>query len=412
MSGGAEKKKELALAGWAENISWSAIQEMMVIGSRPDVLSLALGLPATELLPAIEYARAVERVLTRDPLALQYGVPFEPLKSQVAALMSERGVACTEDEVFLTAGAQQGMSLLARLLLAAGRQVICEEFIYTGFQQVLLPFGPEILPVPTDPESGIDVEAVEYRLQSSPSPAFIYVITDGHNPMGTSIAWEKRVRLVELARQYGVPLIEDDAYGLLSYGESLPPLRALDREWVFYVGSFSKILAPALRVGWVVVPQNLVQKLAIVKESLDINTSTFTQRTISAYLETGDLNSRLTLLRDEYRSRRDAMLAAMRENFAGRARWWKPAHGLFLWGELLQDMDMDALLTTAVRTEKVAFIPGKAFYVNSEEPQSTAFRLNFSHCAPDRIREGIARLARAVDITSSHTLPRAGTDTR
>ncbi len=183
-----------------------------------------------------------------DARALQYSPHLQPLKRQVCELMKQRGVTCYEEQVFLTAGAQQGMSLLARLLLEAGGKVITEQFIYLGFQQVLEPFQPEILTVETSPETGMDVEAVERLLRLGHRPAFIYCITDGHNPLSVNLHPAKRERLVQLAQEYHVPIIEDDAYGFLNYSDVLsPPLRALDDRWVFYVGSFSKILAGLAR---------------------------------------------------------------------------------------------------------------------------------------------------------------------
>lgn len=383
------------LAGWAANIRRSALQEMLAAASRPGILSLALGLPAPELFPTEDYARSVSRVLATDRHALQYGPPFQPLKSHIVALMAERGVACSESQVFLTTGAQQGISLLARLLLEPGGAVLAEELTYTGFRQVVEPFRPEILQAPTDPETGIDVDAVASLLERGARPAFIYAISDGHNPLAVSISREKRLRLVELARGYGVPIVEDDPYGLLSYaGDPLPSLRALDAEWVFYAGSFSKILAPSLRVGWLVVPESLTPKLSVIKESSDIDTSTLSQRAIAAYLSEGHLGARLPMLRREYRLRRDTMLDSLREHFTGVARWREPSGGIFVWVELPEGVRASEVLKIAIETEQVAFIPGDAFSVGGYG--ANCMRLNFSHSAPDRIREAVARLKRAV----------------
>lgn len=387
---------EVALAGWAADIRRSALQEMLSVASRPGILSLALGLPAPELFPAGDYGRALARVLATDPRALQYGPPSQLLKSQVVALMAARGVSCDESQVFLTAGAQQGISLLARLLLEPGGTVLTEELTYTGFQQVIEPFRPHLLRVPTDPETGIDVEAVAALLGGGARPAFIYVIPDGHNPLAVSLSREKRRRLVELARGYGVPVVEDDPYGFLSYvDDPAPPLRALDPEWVFYAGSFSKILAPALRVGWLVVPEWLTFRLAIVKESSDIDTATLTQRAVAAYLSEGHLEGHLPALRREYRLRRDTMLEALREKLSGVARWREPGGGVFVWVELPEGVRAGEVLRLAVETEQVAFIPGDAFSVTGDRG-ANCMRLNFSHSAPELICEAVTRLARVL----------------
>jgi 2-aminoadipate transaminase len=382
------------LARWAQTLKQSTIQEMLALASRPGLLSFALGLPAAELFPKEAFAQAVAQVVSTDPVAFQYQPALAGLKSHIVALMQQRGVACREEQVFLTTGAQQAMNLLVHLLLDPGGYVLAEEIIYSGFQQAIAPFEPALLTVPTDLETGIDVGAVEARLSSGPRPAFIYAMSEGHNPLSISMTLEKRTRLVELARQYGVPILEDDAYGFLCYEEhSLPPMRALDDQWVFYMGSFSKILMPALRVGWLIVPEELTTRLSVIKESSDINTSTFTQRAICAYLDAGHLPDHLTRLRGEYRRRRDAMQAALLHYFPREARWKKPTNGMFFWVELPSTVDTGAVLQQAVEQENVAFIPGHAFAVNGSDG-SNCMRLNFSNCSPERIEEGIARLGR------------------
>lgn len=396
----------MRLANWTRAVSRSAIQEMMSLVSRDDVLSFALGLPAAELFPTEDYARSVQRVLGDGSRALQYGVQFKPLKSHVVALMAQRGVQCREEQVFLTAGAQQGVNLLARLFLDEGAAVLCEDVIYTGFRQVVEPFRPVLSLVPTDAEEGIDVEAVEAVLAGGARPAFMYVIPDGHNPLAVSLPPAKRARLVELARRYQTPIVEDDAYGLLYY-EDAPraPLRSLDERWVFYVGSFSKILAPGLRLGWIVADEELIPHLSVIKESSDIDTCTLNQRAVSDYLDTGRMGDHLDAVRREYRTRRDAMQRALCEYFPPGTRWREPTSGFFHWVELPRPLDMTELLRYAVETQKVAFIPGKAFHFSPDLKASGSMRLNFSYCASSRIEEGIARLGQAVKDFDSRQVP-------
>lgn len=385
------------LASWAQALRPSSLQQMLAAAARPEVISFALGLPAAELFPRDAFAEAAAHVLHSDPLAMQYQPAFAPLKRHVVALMAQRGVRCREEQVFLTTGAQQALNLLAHLLLEPRGQVMTEDLAYSGLLQAIAPFQPELLTVPTDPERGIDVDAVAAALAGGARPAFIYVISDGHNPLGVSLSAEQRAGLVELARRYQVPILEDDAYGFLYYGETaLPPLRALDEHWVLYAGSFSKILAPALRVGWLVVPEAFALPLSVIKESSDINTSTVTQRTITAYLDGGHLPAHVAALRAEYRRRRDAMLDALAAHFPPTARWNCPSSGMFIWVTLPPAVDAAALLEVAIEREQVAFIPGLNFCVGERRHAASCMRLNFSNSSPERIEEGIARLARVL----------------
>nr|WP_255203781.1 PLP-dependent aminotransferase family protein [Myxococcus sp. AM011] len=384
----------MPLASWARRLAPSAIQDMLQKITRPGVFSLALGLPAAELFPTQGMAEAAARVLAEQVGALQYSATLEPLREQVVALMAKRGVRCSTSQVFLTTGAQQGMNLLTRLLLEPGQAVLLEDRVYSGFQQVLDPFQARRLTVKRDGRTGLDLEGMASLLKSGERPAFLYTMSDGHNPLGTSLAMAERERLVELAREYRMPIIEDDAYGFLHYeeGGALPPLRSLDAQWVYYVGSFSKILAPALRVGWVVVPESMVFRLATVKESSDIDTATFTQRMVLAFLESGRLDAHLDRLRGEYRLRRDTLLRALEEHLPEGASWTKPTSGMFVWVELPERFDTTVLLARALETQQVAFLPGQAFAVSGGRSASHGLRLNFSHCEPARIEEAVRRL--------------------
>jgi 2-aminoadipate transaminase len=385
------------LAVWARGVRRSALQEMLTEILRPGVLSFALGLPAVELFPSAAYGEAVARVLEEDPRALQYGPPSRALKRHVVGLMERRGVECREEQVFITSGAQQGLSLVARLLLDEGSEVLTEELTYTGFLQAVEPFSPKLLTVPTDLETGIDTDAVERLLRGGARPRLIYTVPDGHNPLGVSVSREKRAHLVELARRYGVPIVEDDPYGLLSYdGPPAAPMRALDERWVFYVGSFSKILAPAVRAGWVVAPEELMPHLSIIKEASDIDTATLSQRAVARYLEDDPLDEHLTTLRREYGRRRDLLVGALRKHFPEDSRWSVPSNGVFVWAELAGGVDTQELLGRSVREEGIAFLPGGAFSADGMARATNCMRLNFSHTPPDRIEDGIARLGRLV----------------
>ena len=374
----------------------SVLRQMLAVVAQPGILSFAGGLPAPELFPAEEYGRALNQVLAADSGCLQYGPPFAPLKQHIKQLMAQRGVECNQEQIFITTGAQQGLDVVTRLLLNPGGELILEEIVYTGAQQVISPYQPHILTVDTNLYTGLNVDAVADYLAAGHRPAFIYVIPEAHNPLGVSMSLAKRRQLVELATHYGLRIIEDDPYGFLRYeGEMLPPLRALNADWVFYLGSFSKILAPALRLGWLVAPAELVPKLTVIKEMEDLESSQLTQRAVAAYLDAGHLPGHIARLCAEYGRRRDAMLAALARHFPAEARWTQPSNGMFIWVELAEHIDTAELLETAVSEEKVAFIPGHAFALPGHVRRN-CLRLNFSNCTPERIEDGIERLGRVI----------------
>lgn len=375
----------------------STLREVLGLVSRPGILSMAVGLPAPELFPMEGIARAAASLLPSRPESLQYGIPHEPLKHRIVELMATRGVRCRAEQVFLTSGSQQGMVLLTQLLLDPGGPALIEETVYDGIRMAIKRMGPEILTVPTDPGTGIDVDAVEALFARGARPAFLYTITDGHNPLGVSLSPGKRPRLAELARAFGVPILEDDAYGFLFYGDDPPPpLKALEDRWVFYLGSFSKILAPGLRAGWIVVPEELIPRISALKHAADLDTPSFSHYLIAAWLEAEDLSAHLTQLRTEYRRRRDTLLAALEAHFPAAVRWNRPQSGMFVWVELPREIDAADLLRTAVETERVGFTPGMAFAASRGTHASHCLRLSFSNCTPEVLEEGVRRLSRVV----------------
>lgn len=254
----------------------------------------------------------------------------------------------------------------------------------------------------------MDLDALEALLAAGERPALVYAIPEGHNPLGTSMPAANRRRLAELAARYGVPVIEDDAYGLLSYDADPPAaVRALEPGWTLYVGSFSKIIAPGLRSGWVVAPPELVQRLSILKQGSDLDVCSFAQRTLAAFLDHEDIGAQLARLREAYTARRDAMLAALAAHFPTDARWSCPSAGLFVWVQT-PGTDTTALLRRAVEEAGVAFIPGRAFCARGGERGGDALRLNFSSIAADEIHDGIARLGRLLQPRGRVIAPPAG----
>lgn len=376
------------------------LRQMVELVTQPGVVSLAGGLPDPALFPAREYAEALHGTLKQDSGALQYRPPLERLKEQIVELMALRGVACRREQIVLTTGAQQGIDILGRMLLQPGSEVAYEELTFVGIHQAAAPTGSLPLTMSTDLSTGIDVERFEAQLAQGHRPSLLYVIPDAHNPLGVSISPPKRQRLVELARGYGVPIVEDDPYGLLSFdGGFEPPLRSLDDDWVFYLGSFSKILAPGLRLGWIVAPERLVGKITIVKEAIDLECSILTQRAVSRLL--GDLSTEsevgfcfqrhLERLRSTYSSRRDAMLEGLESWLPADCRWSRPAGGMFVWVEAPAPMDSMALLHASLERERVAFVPGSALSIDGSAGKS-ALRLSFASLEPERILEAVKSL--------------------
>jgi 2-aminoadipate transaminase len=379
---------------WLRGRGRSALRRMVERVSRPGVLSLAGGLPAPELFPARAYGEAVQKALATDPRALQYGASYEPLRTRLAALLGERGVACEPGDLLLTHGAQQAIGLAAGLLLAPGATIVVEEAVYTGALEAFAPYSPRILTVGTDPRTGFDVDALEALLAAGERPAFVYLIPEAHNPTGATLSDAKRERLAELAERYHVPLIEDDAYGLLVYdGAPGRPLKALAPDWTLHIGSFSKVIAPALRLGYIVVPPVLRQAAQLFKESADLECSALTQRALATLLEDGFLSAHVATLRETYRARRDAMIEALEAEFPAGTRFSRPRGGFFVWVELPGDVDTSALLDRALEEEGVAFVPGSAFSADGRGSRR-ALRLSFASQPPEAIREGVRRLGR------------------
>ena len=271
------------------NLQRSVMRELLRFAVDPNVISLAGGLPASEHLPLDGIKGCLNDVLERDgSRALQYSPQHLELRSWIAGYMGSRGVSCTPDEVFITNGNQHGLAILSRLFLDPGDPAVIEEVTFTGIHQVTVGRDAEVRAIPTDLDSGVVVERFEDALKISPTPRLAVLITDFHNPLGVSIAEEKRATLARLAGEYGVPLVEDDPYAPLRFrGEAIPLIKAFDESgMVFYLGSFSKMLAPALRLGWIIAPADLMPRITTLRESFDLESSTLYQRAVAFRTET------------------------------------------------------------------------------------------------------------------------------
>lgn len=388
--------RRIRLARTARDVETSDLRDVLALVHQPGILSFALGMPSESAFPMQEIAEESAELLRSDPRVLQYAMPSASLKDHVVELMRLRGVECTPDRVFLTTGAQQGMSLLAHLLVDPGDPVLVENVVYEGILTALQPLNAQTVTIPTDPYEGLDVDEVRRRLSEGTRPAFIYAIPEGHNPLGVSLTDDRRARLAHLAARFQVPILEDDAYGFLRYEQDAPVMYALQSEWVFYLGSFSKILAPGFRVGWIVLPEDLTERLTTLKQGMDIDVATFSQRIVAACLDALDVPRYLEDLRSHYRSRRDALLQAMEESFPEGVRWNHPSGGLYVWVEMPRGFDAVQILRRAVEEEQVAFSPGTAFTVDGGEHANHCFRLCFSARSTDEIHEGIHRLGRVL----------------
>jgi 2-aminoadipate transaminase len=390
-----QAERQARMAAWARGVQRSTLQECLAASGRPGVTSFALGLPSPDLFPVEALTDAAARVLSGQPGALQYSPPLQSLKRHIASLMIRRGVRCSEDDVFLTSGAQQGMSLALRVLTDPGDLVATEALTYPGFLQLVSTSGAVAVAVPSGDE--LDLGALHDRLVSAQRPSVLYVMADGHNPRGVSMSVSQRRQLVDMAARQELTIIEDDVYGLFQYEEPTTALRAFSDAAVVHVGSFSKVLAPSLRTGWIIAPRWMHSRLSVAKETSDIDTATFSQRLVVSLLDQFDLDEHVRRVTGEYRRRRDAMLEALARYFPAEARWRVPSAGFYIWVELSPRTDTSAMLADAVARERVSFVPGEAFMADRRGPGAQhCMRLNYSHCPLHLIDDGIARLARAV----------------
>ncbi len=373
----------------------SVMRDLLKFATDPQIISLAGGLPPVECLPLNDFRDCINTVLARDGgRAMQYSPQWMPLREWIAAYMRERGVVCEPEQVFITGGNQQGLTILSRLFLDPGDRAVTEEITFTGIQQITAGRSAQVLAVPTDLETGVELDALEEAFSQSPKLAVL--ITDFHNPLGVSLSARKRMQVAALAAQYGVPLIEDDPYSPLRFaGEVLLPVKAYDEAgYVFYLGSFSKMLAPAVRLGWMVAPIDLIPKITVIRESLDLESSTLMQRAVHEYLSRDLLAPHLSALNATLRERCETMMTALDEYLGDIATWTKPDGGLFVWLTLPEHIDTSRMFDEAIK-RRVAYIPGSAFAVNGG--YRNTMRLNFSAVPPEKIREGVARLAQVIN---------------
>jgi DNA-binding transcriptional MocR family regulator len=372
----------------------SAIRDLLSVTERPDVISFAGGLPAPELFPADGLRTAFDAVLAGDAgRALQYGPTqgHRPLRELVAERLGRRGIDCAADDVVITTGSQQALDLVGRVLAGRGMEVLVESPSYVGALQAFSARDVTFVACAGD-DRGLRVDLLRRR----PGAAVLYTVPTFQNPSGGTMAPDRRRELLASSRDLGLPLVEDDPYSDLRYdGDPVPALRALPGgQDVVHLGTFSKVLSPGLRLGWVVAPRPVTERLVLAKQGADLHTDELAQRAVVRFCRDNDLEAHVWALRAAYRERRDAMLAALADLMPPGSAWTRPEGGMFVWVTLPDGVEALPLLAEAV-ARRVAFVPGTAFHVDGGGTGS--LRLNFTNCPPDRIREGVARLAAALD---------------
>jgi 2-aminoadipate transaminase len=379
----------------------SAMRDLMAITARPDVISLAGGLPDTSTFPPQSFAAQMTRIAQESAAeALQYGPTegFEETKDCILQVMGAEGMLPDPADIIVTTGGQQAIDLVCKTLVDPGDVVICEAPTYPGAVPVFCSYQADVVQIACD-EEGMRIDELEGMLEQLAAegrkPKFVYSVPSFQNPAGVTLSLERRRRLVELARLHEILVVEDNPYGLLRYsGEPLPPLYQLDGgDYVIYIGTFSKILSPGIRLGWAVAPPPVMAKIVLGKQASDLCTSTLTQYFVREYFAEGRWQHYIDELIDLYRGRRDTMIAALREHFPAQATWTEPEGGLFLWATLPDYIDTSDLLAKALRAD-VAFVPGQAAYVDGRGGSS--MRLNFSGVDDDEIREGIRRIGKVI----------------
>ncbi len=381
----------------ATQLTSSAIREILKITERPDVTSFAGGLPSPLGFPTDQIRAAYDRVLSEAPkVALQYGPTegYRPLREWVVNDFKARGTRIDVDEVLIVSGSQQALDLIGKLLIDPGSKVLVESPSYLGALQSFSLFEPAYEPVATDDGGLVPEDITEAKAAGA---RFIYCLPNFQNPTGRTMSVERRKALVERCAHLNVPIVEDDPYGELRYaGDPLPGLLHLGREagaTVLRMGSFSKVLSPGLRLGYIVAPREIIAKLVQIKQATDLHTASVTQMAVYETIKDGFLDEHLPKVRELYRNQCQFMLDAMDEHFPKSAKWTRPTGGMFIWVMVDEGLDTTQMLAQAVEQYKVAYVPGEPFYPTADAPKNT-LRLSFVTVTEEKIRSGIADLGK------------------
>jgi 2-aminoadipate transaminase len=385
---------EYAISTRAQKITSSAIREILKVTERPEVISFAGGLPSPATFPVERIQAACNTILSSDPkAALQYGPTegYMQLREWIAARCSRDGATVSAANVLVTTGSQQALDLIAKVLVEKDRNLLVETPTYLGALQAFSLFEPRFRSVPCDEHGPI---ADELSLIAAERASGFYLLPNFQNPSGRRIGLERRREIVKVAAQRELLIVEDDPYGELSYGgEKLPSLFSMNQPGVLYTGSFSKLLAPGMRVGYVIAPEVIHRKLVQAKQAADLHTPSFTQRIVYEVIKDGFLDTHIPTIRELYAKQCSAMLAAMKEYFPTQAHWNAPQGGMFIWVTLPQHVDCDQLLQKAI-ANNIAFVPGAPFF--SGAPERNTMRLSFVTVPVEKIQQGIKRLGELI----------------
>lgn len=399
-----------------QRMSSSLIRELLKITQDPEIISFAGGLPAPEVFPTLAFEKASCRVLKESGRqALQYSPTegYPPLRQWIVDYMARYGIKASVENILITSGSQQALDLVGKILINPGDLILTESPTYLGALQAWGAYQADYTSVPID-DDGLQTELLEEALCCGPK--FMYILPNFQNPGGVTLSLERRKTLIDFADRYGVPIIEDDPYGELRFeGEHIAPLVVLDAEKqngrqsidgnglvrgnVIYISTFSKTLAPGLRLAWIVAPTEVINKCVMAKQGMDLHSSTFVQMTAYEVIKDGFLKDHVRTIREVYGQRRDVMLRALNRYFPPGTQWTHPKGGLFLWVTLPEEIDTMALMPKAIRNN-VAFVPGVAFYPDGGKNNS--FRLNFSNAHPQDIELGIKRLGEVIQDEIEH----------
>ncbi|MFI6297833.1 PLP-dependent aminotransferase family protein [Nonomuraea sp. NPDC050790] len=379
----------------------SEIRALFAVASRPEVVSLAGGMPYVTALPLDMVGELVSDLVTRrGPVALQYGSgQGDPhLREQICEVMRLEGIEAGADDVVVTVGSQQALDLITRIFIDPGDVVLAEGPSYVGALGTFSAYQAKVVHITMD-DQGLVPESLAqtiYALQAAGNTIkFLYTIPTFHNPGGVTLNAARRQQVLDICQRAGVLIVEDNPYGLLGFdGEPMRALRADNPDGVVYLGSFSKTLAPGFRVGWALAPHAIRDKLVLAMESAVLSHSSFTQLAVGQYLTTQPWREQIKTFRELYRERRDALLNALTDLMPAGVTWTRPAGGFFVWASLPEGLDSKAILPRAV-AERVAFVPGTGFF--SDGSGSRQMRLSYCYPEPDRIREGVRRLARVIE---------------